>query len=115
MTTSEDVWLVARPRLEALTGESVKEAAFVDDNLVDYGTPERIYVKRTSLFALEANEEWARFLDEGDEPPAWLHLNLLGRTDGVSVVTLRRSGGVSSGSPTINVSAEPRPLTIEDE
>ena len=111
----EDVWAVARPRLESLTGESVREAAFVDDALVDYGTPERIYVRRTTLFALEAHEEWARFLGEGDEPPSWLHLNLLGRTDGVSVVTLRRSSRVSSGSPMINVSAEPRPLTIEDE
>lgn len=74
----EDVWAVARPRLESLTGESVREAAFVDDALVDYGTPERIYVRRTTLFALEAHEEWARFLGEGDEPPSWLHLNLLG-------------------------------------
>jgi hypothetical protein len=113
--TPDAVWHVARARLEALTGERVIEPAFVDDGVVDYETPERIYVRRESLFELEASQDWVPFLGEADEPPSWLHLNLLGSTDGVSVVAVRRSGSVSrTGAPMISVSAKARPLTIED-
>lgn len=110
--TPDDVWQEARPRLEALVGRRVGETDFVDDEAVDYGMPERIYVRRSSLFGLGTQAGWAPFLGDA---PSWLHLNLLQCDDGRQVVSLRRGDQVSQiGTPVINVSVERLPLTIEE-
>ena len=111
--TPHELWGEAQALLEQLAGRRLSQVEFVDDRLVDYGMPERIYVRRSTLFGLSDEPRWSEFLVNN---PSWIHLNLLSSDQGDEVVTLRRSQTrAASGISAVNVSAETLPLTIEQD
>lgn len=115
--TPREVWQKARPRIEDIVGRQVGPVAFVDDNAVDYARARgaRGYIKRSSLFTLEAEDRWAPLLGLGS---GWLNVALMQLDDGTDVVALCR-GGYGGRGPgqlrSINATVERTPLTIEDD
>jgi hypothetical protein len=115
--TPQEVWQKARPRIEHIIGRNVGVVAFVDDSAVDYARApgERVYVKRSSLFGLEAEGRWAPLLGFGS---SWLNVALKQADDGTHVVALCRGGYGGKGPgqvSSINATVDPIPLTIEDD
>ncbi len=112
---ANDLWSLARRRLEELGCDPPNVVQFVDDRLVAYSVPDGVTVTRTDLFGLEDDERWRAYF----EPvPTWLHFNLLTTKGGEQVVTVRRSPEPREPDdtriPPLNVSAEPTAATIVD-
>jgi hypothetical protein len=112
--TANEVWAIARRRLQELGCAVPESISFVDDRQVRYDIPDRICVSRSDLFEIGDGQQWRTYLD----PPAtWLHFNLLTVADGPTVVTVRRSpqslAEDDPRSPPVNVSVEPTPARLD--
>src|SRR5262249_51183263 len=103
----------ARERFSQVGIELSAVTLFVDDELVDYGMPHKIYVRSSDLFHLHDVARWKATVRNG---AVWVHLNCL-HSDPHCVVVSIRCGGTreSSQTPAVNVSVERLALQVEDD